>query len=148
MRMILHEFGFHPKIVNWIMECTTSVSFSMSVNGNIHGYFKGKRGLRQGDPISPYLFTLVMEVLSLLMQRAVHVNQGFKFHNLCEKQRLINLCFADDLFLFARGEVWTCRVIMDVLEEFKKCPGLVPSIAKSTVFLCNICSYCDKTRYP
>ncbi|GJV39999.1 hypothetical protein Tco_1418439 [Tanacetum coccineum] len=71
LRDILGGFGFHPTMVGWIMTCVTSTSFSLCVNGDLHGYFKGRRGLRQGDPMSPYLFTLVMEILTLMLKRSV-----------------------------------------------------------------------------
>ncbi|GJS42106.1 hypothetical protein Tco_0567149 [Tanacetum coccineum] len=72
---ILIRFGFHAIMVKWIMACVSSASFSLSINGNIHGFFKGKR---------------------------------------------------DDLFIFARGDVESARVIMDSLDEFKKTSGLLP----------------------
>ncbi|GJU53880.1 reverse transcriptase domain, reverse transcriptase zinc-binding domain protein [Tanacetum coccineum] len=64
--------------------------------------------------------------------------KGFQYHYLCEKQRIVNLCFANDLFLFARGHPKSVRVIMDALEEFKNVLGLVLSILKRTTFFCNV----------
>ncbi|XP_022040602.1 uncharacterized protein LOC110943154 [Helianthus annuus] len=135
---VLHAFGFHPKMVKWIMVCVTSVSYLLSINGNLYGYFKGKRGLRQGDPISPYLFTLVMEVLSLLLKRAANSNNAFRFHLHCKKQKIINVSFADDLFLFANGDAASVRILRDTLKMFSSASGLVPSLPKSTVYFGNV----------
>ncbi|GKC57285.1 putative reverse transcriptase domain, reverse transcriptase zinc-binding domain protein, partial [Tanacetum coccineum] len=140
----LHEalvgFGFHPRMIGWIMDCVTSTSFSLSINGYLYGYFKGKRGLRQGDPMSPYLFTLVMDVLTLMLKRRAR-DSDFSYHRYCSKFYIINLCFADDLFLFAHGDENFARVIMDSLEEFKNASGLTPSLPKSMAYFCNVLNH-------
>ncbi|GJS44921.1 putative reverse transcriptase domain, reverse transcriptase zinc-binding domain protein [Tanacetum coccineum] len=138
---VLIRYGFHPRMIGWIMECVTSTSFSISINGSLHGYFKGKRGLRQGDSMSPYLFTLVMEVLTLMLHRRARVSGEFTYRRYCSKLNLINLCFADDLFQFSHGDVDSARVIMDSLEEFKEASGLTPSLPKSTTYFCNVLNY-------
>nr|GEV67078.1 hypothetical protein [Tanacetum cinerariifolium] len=111
------------------------------VNENQSAFVPGKRGLRQGDPIYPYLFTLVMEILTLMLQRRVRNSDSFRFHKQCEELNIINLCFADDLFLFSRGDLDSVKVIMESLDEFKLVSGLVPSIPKSTVYFCNVASH-------
>ncbi|GJY49962.1 hypothetical protein Tco_0439918 [Tanacetum coccineum] len=141
----LHEvligFGFHPRMIGWIIECVTSTSFSININGSLHGYFKGKRGIHQGDPISPYLFTLVMEFLTIMLRQKVSDSDSFTYHHHCSDLNIINLCFADDLFLFAHGDVNSARVIMEALDEFKYAFGLVPSLPKSTAYFCNVLNY-------
>nr|GEY42266.1 hypothetical protein [Tanacetum cinerariifolium] len=138
---VLIGFGFHPRMIGWIMECVTFTSFSISINGSLHGYFKGKRGLRQGDPMSLYLFTLVMEVLTLMFHRKARVSRSFTYHRYCSKLNLINFCFVDDLFLFAHGDADSARVIMDTLVEFKEALGLTSSFPKSTAYFCNVLNY-------
>ncbi|GJY88494.1 polypyrimidine tract-binding protein homolog 2 isoform X1 [Tanacetum coccineum] len=138
LEKILLCFGFPSIMVQWIKACVTSASYSISINGNIHGFFRGKRGIRQGDPLSPYLFTLVMEVFTMILKRRVLDSDSFRYHKHCEEMDIINLCFADDLFMFARGDVNSSRVIMEALDEFKLTSGLVPSIPKSTTYFCNV----------
>ncbi|GKD09550.1 RNA-directed DNA polymerase, eukaryota, reverse transcriptase zinc-binding domain protein [Tanacetum coccineum] len=92
-------------MVKWIMTCVRTSKFSICVNGEAHGYFNGGRGLRQGDPISPYLFTLVIEVFSLLLANNIQKARKFKFHYVCKDLKLTNMCFADDLLVLCNGDI-------------------------------------------
>ncbi|GJY12395.1 hypothetical protein Tco_0381704 [Tanacetum coccineum] len=104
-------------------------------------YDTGKRGLRQGDPMSPYLFTLIMEVLTLMLHQRVRESKMFTYHSYCSKLELINLCFTDDLFLFAHGDVHSATVIMKSLNEFKLASGITSNIPKCTAYFCNVLNY-------
>ncbi|GJY83814.1 RNA-directed DNA polymerase, eukaryota, reverse transcriptase zinc-binding domain protein [Tanacetum coccineum] len=118
LESILKYFGFHPIMINWIMVCLTTASFSVCINGEPHGFFKAGRGLRQGDPISPYLFTLVMEVLNLMIQRQVISEKKFKYHWGCKELKITSLCFADDLLLLCHGDLISASVLRRGLDEF------------------------------
>ncbi|KAL0444866.1 UNVERIFIED_CONTAM: LINE-1 reverse transcriptase [Sesamum latifolium] len=100
----LQLFGFPPTFIKWIEECVTTCSFSVCLNGTIHGFFGGARGLRQGDPMSPYLFVLVMEVLRMILQQLIEQDEEFTFHWKCRDIGLFQLSFADDLLLFSSAD--------------------------------------------
>ncbi|GJX28417.1 ribonuclease H-like domain-containing protein [Tanacetum coccineum] len=120
LESILKYFDFHPIMINWIMVCLTTASFSVCINGEPHGFFKAGRGLRQGDPISLIFFTLVMEVLNLMIQRQVISEKKFKYHWGCKELKITSLCFADDLLLLCHGDLISASVLRRVIKNGNK----------------------------
>lgn len=131
---MLRGVGFLPVLVKWIKEMISTPSFSVALNGDTHGFFKGGRGIRQGDPISPYLFTLVMEGFSMNFKQCIREANSFGYHKGCQELELTHLCFADDLFVFTRGDVASVEILKKALHIFKLRSGLSPSLEKSEVF--------------
>ncbi|GKB63681.1 RNA-directed DNA polymerase, eukaryota, reverse transcriptase zinc-binding domain protein, partial [Tanacetum coccineum] len=134
----LKNFGFHEKLVKWVMSCVTSTSFTINVNGEHKGFFKGMRGLTQGDPLSPYLFTLIMEVLIFVLRREISRSPSFKYHWLCKEIKLTHLYFANDLLLFCNRDSKLVAILNKAFKEFGGMSGLLPNNSKSTVFFGNI----------
>ena len=99
MKDVLTELGFPSLFVEWIMQCVTSTSYSLSINGSLHGFFKGK----QGDLTSPFLFVLCLEYLSRSL-KDLKDNRDFNYHPMCKDLNNSYLAFADDLMLFSRRE--------------------------------------------
>ncbi|KAL2225211.1 UNVERIFIED_CONTAM: hypothetical protein Sindi_3023200 [Sesamum indicum] len=110
MIAVMELFGFPSTFLKWIEACVTTPSFSVVLNGKPHGFFKGAKGLRQGDPLSPYLFVLVMKVLHLGFLQLIDQNEVFSFHWKCDTARVFQLGFADDLLLLCRADIDSIRV--------------------------------------
>lgn len=128
--------GFPTKFIEWIKECVTTTMFSIKLNGYLEGFFKGESGLRQGDPLSPYLFVLAMEVFSACITKCT-AELGFKYHWRTAEVNLHHIIFADDVFLFNRGESNSVSILMKV-QSFASLSGLVPNREKSTCFFANV----------
>ena len=134
IREILFMFNFPEKLIELIMSYVSSVSTSLLFNGGFLESFCPLRGIKQGDPLLPYLFILCMEVLGHLIEGKC----AAKVWNLVKTSRngpsFLHLFFANDLVLFVEVNTENCLAINEVLQEFCSRSGQKVSEAKSRVF--------------
>ena len=130
---VLASLKMDPIFINWIKSCLTNPRYSISFNGGLEGYFKGARGVRQGDPLSPYLFVIAMDILSKLLDIAA-AHGVYDYHPKCKRIKLTHLCFADDLMIFTKGNVESIVGIQNVLKLFYTFSGLQLNNEKSEIF--------------
>ncbi|CAL1367617.1 unnamed protein product [Linum trigynum] len=133
LETVMEAMRFPPQFINWIGVCLQSIKLSVCFNGGLCGYFSAQKGLRQGDPLSPYLFTIAMEVLSCMLNRAYAV-KSLPPHPQTHRIGLSHLCFADDLLVFTKGTPEAVGKAKDILNAFYTIFGLKCNPAKSEVF--------------
>ncbi|KAM7497543.1 hypothetical protein LguiA_021957 [Lonicera macranthoides] len=133
LELVLRKLGSDAKWVNLIMQCVTTVSYSVLLNGEPYAYFHPKRGLRQGDPLSPYLFLLCAEGLSSLftdaelkgLLRGMAARRG--------GPKVTHLFFADDSLIFAPATIRDGNQIKCILDTYSAASGQVINYQKSAV---------------
>ena len=130
---ILSKLDFSPTWINWIRICITSPSFSILINGSPYGLFNPKRGLRQGDPLSPFLFILGSEALSrlLLRQESQGLLRGVRIARHCSP--ISHLFFANDLILFAKATFAEATTLKSVVDQYCSWSGQAINISKSSL---------------
>ena len=105
---IMECMSFHEKWINIIMQCISTISYSMLVNGVAYGSIIPSRGLRQGDPLSPYLFLLCANGFSSLISDAAG-NKMLGGISICRGCPMItHLFFTDDSLLFCKASRQEC----------------------------------------
>ncbi|GAU48983.1 hypothetical protein TSUD_245740 [Trifolium subterraneum] len=124
-------FKFPPSVISLIMFGITSTSNTILWNGSKAEAFTPKRGLRQGDPLSPYLFVLCMERLGALISKHVADGSWSPMQITKDRTRISHLFFADDVLLFEKANVSQARIVNEVLERFCAMSGLKISLEKS-----------------
>lgn len=107
----LLSVGTPMRYVCWVWECITSPKFSIALNGTLVGYFEGRKGLRQGAPISPYLLSLLWKFCLSWWRRFHGMSMNSVFHLGCTEIKLTHLCFVDDLLIFSMEKCMMFRAL-------------------------------------
>ena len=136
IKVVLIKFGFNEVFINWIMECITSMSFEVLINGGKSENFKSERRLRQGDLLSSYIFILGQEM---------PLEKEFRHHNIIgvkasvKGPAITHVIYADDVVLFSKACRKEAATINQCLETY--CSWLCQTLnrSKSGVFFSNHC---------
>jgi hypothetical protein len=130
---MMNKMGFCPRFVNLIMKCVRTVSYRFRINGALTDTVHPGRGLRQGDPVSPYLFLLCAEGLSAMLTRAEadgHL-QGIKLA--ADAPTVSHLLFADDSLLLLEANEGAAQTVNNILQVYEACSGQVINRDKSAI---------------
>ncbi|XP_019097444.1 PREDICTED: uncharacterized protein LOC109131210 [Camelina sativa] len=133
LEAVMIKLGFDRRWISWIMWCVSLVSYQVLLNGQPQGSILPKRGLRQGDPLSPYLFILCTEVLIANIKKAEREKRltGISIARDCPS--ISHLLFADDSLFFCKAEESECKVVMDIIGNYGKASGQEVNLEKSSI---------------
>ena len=121
------------------MKCVRSVRFSVRINGQTLEPFSPSPGIRQGDPLSPYLFLFVGEALSRILKNQVLNGHITPLKVASNAPGISNLLFADDSLLFFKATIEEARVVDNTLSLFQRCTGQLLSPSKCSILFSSAC---------
>ena len=134
LSLTLKAFGFSNKFTNLIHQCLSTVQYSVLLNGGKCPSFTPSRGLRQGDPLSPYLFILGSEVLMRLISREVDHGQLTAIKVSSNALPISKLCHADDVILFSKAKMSELASLKICLEKYCAWFGQKVNVEKFGIF--------------
>ncbi|KAA3489714.1 reverse transcriptase [Gossypium australe] len=131
---MMKHLGFHEEWIILIMRCVCSVSYSMSLNGCTSDWFSPSRGLRQGDPLSPFLFLICAEGFSILIEEAKRKGLMQSAHVGRARFSINHLFFPNDSILFGDASCKEAEAVRDVIKEYESISGQRVNFEKSLIY--------------
>ncbi|VFQ64300.1 unnamed protein product, partial [Cuscuta campestris] len=133
LKEVLKSFGFNDHCIALLLQNLEATHISLLINGSPHGFFKIKRGVKQGDPLSPLLFIIGSEGFSRSLNYAI--SSGFIAPFKAGKSQVVShLAFADDLLVFLKGDLRNMLRFNHILHNYLRASGQEINSKKSKVF--------------
>jgi hypothetical protein len=134
LEAVMKHMGFCERWISLILMCIQTVTYSIVVNGNPCGLITPSRGIRQGDPISPYLFLLCAKALSSMIQKASDDGLSTGVPTSRRGPRISHLFFADDSLLFCRANLMQWNQLSNILHEYEMASRQKMNANKTAIF--------------
>lgn len=131
---VLREAGLRGRVLELLMQCMTPVKYQAIINGEVTESFQPACGIRQGDPLSPYIFVLCMKKLSHIINGEVLSKKWKPVKVVRGGLEISHIFFADDLILFAEAHTQQATVMHHCLETFCGLSGQQVNFDKSRIF--------------
>lgn len=139
LKAMLTKMGFKDHLIQLFMECVQSVSYKITYSGKVIGSVVPSRGIRQGDPLSSYLFLVCMEGLTTLLQDNARRNLLTGIRVARTAPTLTHMFFADDSYIFCKANGNTADLISNILQVYESASGQkINNFKSSVIFSCNI----------
>ncbi|KAG7586300.1 Reverse transcriptase zinc-binding domain [Arabidopsis thaliana x Arabidopsis arenosa] len=133
LKKAMKVLGFAEDWISLIMECVSSVRYQVLIDGTPYGDVKPSRGLRQGDPLSPYLFVLCTEMLVKMLQIAERKEQITGLKVARGAPAISHLLFADDSMLYCKQKNEELSQMVRIIEEYSLASGQRVNYQKSSI---------------
>ncbi|XP_010474601.1 PREDICTED: uncharacterized protein LOC104754160 [Camelina sativa] len=130
----MQSLGFSEHWRAMIMECVSSVQYQVLINGSPYGDIRPTRGLRQGDPLSPYLFLICTEMLVKMFQHAENNGKITGLQVARGSPPITNLLFADDSMFYCKKSDSEINQVISIIEEYSLASGQRVNYEKSSVY--------------
>ena len=134
LQVVLNKFGFDDRFIKWIMECVSSVSHTILVNVGKTDQIFPSRGVRQGDPLSPYLFIMCQDVLSRMLDREILAGRLSGVKASRTNPAVTHIMYADDIVVFSKANSREATILTEWLEKYCSWSGQLINRNKSGVF--------------
>lgn len=144
LKRMMQQLGFSHRWVSWIMECVTSVRYNVKINGALSDSFAPSCGLRQGDPISPFLFLFVADGLDALLKQEIEATRISPLRVCPQAPGISHLLFAGDTLLFFRANAVEAAHVRAVLERYAAATDQIVNPNKCSIMFGPSCSEVNK----